>query len=113
MRASRPRSDERQPRLVLAIGKETMKLLTVIFLCCCTAIGQRTLDEQFLDAVQNRDFAQVEALLKKGANINASEHTNGYFALQYAINWPDARLVKLLLDKGANVNLTDRLDRTA
>jgi ankyrin repeat protein len=45
--------------------------------------------------------------LSKGANVNAREPTNGYFALQQAINWPDLALVKLLLDKGANVNLAD------
>jgi ankyrin repeat protein len=74
---------------------------------------QRPIDKEFLDAVQKRDLPKIDALLSKGANVNTHEDTNGYFALQYAINWPDASLVKLLLDKGAAVNGADHMGNTA
>ena len=74
---------------------------------------QRSIDQDFLTAVQNKDLPKINALLKQGANINAREHINGHFALQYAINWPDVALVKLLLDKGADVNLADTGGATA
>lgn len=89
-------------------------LLFVIFIFIPTLYGQqRAIDKQFLEAVQNRDVPRINALLKSGANINAREPINGYFALQYAINWPDISLVKLLLDNGANVNLADKGGSTA
>jgi ankyrin repeat protein len=66
---------------------------------------QESLDETFLEAVQNRDRAKIQELLDMGANINARSRINRYYALQYAINWPDANLVKWLLDKGADVEL--------
>jgi ankyrin repeat protein len=74
---------------------------------------QRSMDKEFLDAVQKRDVTKFQSLLSKGANINAKEPVNGHFALQYAITLPDAGLVKLLLDKGADVNASDRNGNTA
>ena len=74
---------------------------------------QRPIDEEFLDAVEKKDIPKINLLLKQGANINAQARINGYFALQYAINWPDISLVTLLLDKGANVNLADEGGNTA
>jgi ankyrin repeat protein len=86
-----------------------------LMLACVISVTaqQQSLNKDFLDAVQNRDVSRIETLLKQGADVNAQEHINGHFALQYAINWPDASLVKLLLDKGANVNATDNSGRTA
>src|SRR5688572_1211834 len=77
------------------------------------AAQQQDVNKEFLDAVQNRDLTKIQALLSRGADVNTQEHTNGYFALQYAINWPDLGLVKLLLDKGANVNAADKTGDTA
>ena len=86
-----------------------------LFLCFFTSISgqQRSIDEQFLDAVENKDLPKINQLLSRGANINAQDRINGYFALQYAINWPDLALVKLLLDRGANINLADSGGTTA
>ena len=86
-----------------------------IFLCLFTntSAQQRPIDHEFLDAVQKKDVPKINQLLSRGANINAQDYINGYFALQYAINWPDLALVKLLLDKGANINLADSGGTTA
>ncbi|HSE22744.1 MAG TPA: ankyrin repeat domain-containing protein [Pyrinomonadaceae bacterium] len=89
-------------------------LLTCFFLVAGGIEAQeRTVDKEFLNAVEQRDIARINATLARGANINAKESINGHFALQYAINWPDENLVKLLLEKGADVNLTDSLGDTA
>jgi ankyrin repeat protein len=88
-------------------------VLTLFLLIVTFGSQQRSIDEEFLKAVENKDISKINALLKQGANINAREPTNGYFALQYAINWPDVGLVKLLLDKGADVNLADTGGDTA
>ena len=86
--------------------------------CAPSGISQSTpqqaaLDEAFLTAVQNRDLAKMQELLNRGANINARSSVNRYYALQYAVDWPDVNLVKLLLDKGADINLTDDGGNTA
>lgn len=85
---------------------------TLSLACVPYVVGQPTrqqerLDEAFLEAVQARDLARMQQLLNTGANINARTRTNGYYALQFAINWPDANLVKWLLEKGTDINLTD------
>ena len=88
----------------------------IAFLIFCGAIlsaQQRPIDQEFLEAVQRKDIPKINLLLSTGANVNAQDRINGYFALQYAINWPDVNLVKLLLDKGANVNLADDGGTTA
>jgi uncharacterized protein len=91
-------------------------LFVLVFVLGCAALSgaqERPIDKEFLHAVQGRDVAKINALLSKGANVNTHEDINGYFALQYAINWPDAGLVKLLLDKGADVNTADQGGNTA
>src|SRR5262244_2053123 len=98
-------------------GSNMNRMLVIIFFVLTCVISspaqQRSIDKEFLDAVQKRDLAKINALLSRGANVNAHDDINGYFALQYAINWPDASLVKLLLDKGADVNTADEMGDTA
>jgi serine/threonine-protein phosphatase 6 regulatory ankyrin repeat subunit A/serine/threonine-protein phosphatase 6 regulatory ankyrin repeat subunit B len=85
-----------------------------LLICFGTASAQqRPIDEDFLDAVQKKDIPKINLLLSQGANVNARSSINGYFALQYAINWPDINLVKLLFDKGANVDIADDSGNTA
>lgn len=86
----------------------------LLFTASLIATGQtRAIDKDFLDAIQNRDAKKAQELLSRGANINTQEPTNGHFALQYAINWPDAGLVKMLVERGADVNLADTSGYTA
>src|SRR5215204_627328 len=92
----------------------TITLTIFLLISSLPALSQqRGIDEDFLNAVEKKDIPRINLLLKQGANINAQDRLNGYFALQYAINWPDISLVKLLLDKGANVNLADEGGNTA
>jgi ankyrin repeat protein len=88
--------------------------LTFSLLICFTSVSaQRSIDEDFLDAVEQKDIPRMNRLLSLGANINARSEINGYYALMYAINWPDINLVKLLLDKGARLNTADDSGDTA
>jgi len=88
--------------------------LTFSLLICFTSISaQRSIDEDFLEAVEQKDIPRINRLLSLGANINARSEINGYYALMYAINWPDINLVKLLLDKGARLNTADDSGDTA
>ena len=92
----------------------TITLILLLLISTLPALSQqRSIDEEFLNAVEKKDIPRINLLLKQGANINTQDRVNGYFALQYAINWPDISLVTLLLDKGANVNLADQGGNTA
>ena len=91
---------------------------TLCLSCASSGIGQRTphqerLDEDFITAVEQRDWTRIQQLLDSGANINARSRINRYYALQFAVNWSDPKLVTFLLDKGADINLTDDGDDTA
>jgi uncharacterized protein len=93
--------------------RTSLPIFLLLLVAAFARAQQRPIDKEFLDAVQSKDFNKINLLLSKGANVNAREPINRYFALQYAINWPDLALVKLLLDKGANVNLADDGGTTA
>ena len=97
--------------------RQTLPALLFLLICFIvrsnTNAQQRAVDKEFLNAVEQRDVARINAALARGANVDAKESINGHFALQFAIDWPDENLVKLLLDKGANVNLADSLGDTA
>jgi ankyrin repeat protein len=93
--------------------KRITLLILLLLLFAPHTFAQRQIDEDFLNAVEQKDLAKINQLLSRGANLNARSRINGYFALQYAINWPSLDLVKLLLGKGANVNLADDGGTTA
>ncbi|HEY6805687.1 MAG TPA: ankyrin repeat domain-containing protein [Pyrinomonadaceae bacterium] len=93
--------------------KRIIPLILLLLIGSSQAFAQRQIDEDFLNAVQQKDLTKINQLLSQGANINARSRINGYFALQYAINWPSLDLVKLLIDKGANVNIADDGGNTA
>jgi ankyrin repeat protein len=68
-----------------------------------TALGQSAI----ADAASKGDTAQIERLLKSGANVNAQQD-DGATALQWAAYRGDAALVERLLKAGAKVNLANR-----
>jgi hypothetical protein len=59
-------------------------------------------------AVDRRDHATVEALLKGGANPNARLPDDGRTALHFAVQERDARMTELLLAHKADVNARDQ-----
>jgi len=80
------------------------------------SIHQMKLDDALLEAAHQGEFgdhvnpkvrAQVEALLKRGANVNARDPDDGQTALFPAAHAGDVELVKLLIRRGANPNFID------
>ncbi|TVY89821.1 Serine/threonine-protein phosphatase 6 regulatory ankyrin repeat subunit B [Lachnellula willkommii] len=57
--------------------------------------------------------AVIEALLSRGADINAATRLKGHTPLQLAALWGNSRCVNILLQRGALVNVRDKLGRTA
>ena len=75
------------------------------------------LNQQFLTAAQSGQWAEVQSLIKEGANINA-QNAQGQTALYWAADKGSEETVKFLVGHGANVNLADQdgqtpLDRAA
>ena len=64
--------------------------------------------DKLIDAAYDGDVKTVLALLNKGANIDATEKSNGCTALIKAAEKGNADVVKLLVDKGANVDAMDK-----
>jgi hypothetical protein len=64
-------------------------------------IGQPAIDREFLEAAESSKLVTVDALLAKGAAINARDRY-GQTALMQAASAGDLDLMKLLLDRGAD-----------
>lgn len=64
------------------------------------------------DAVQNRDNARLDTLLRQKANVNEAQ-TDGTTALQWAAHWNDLDTVNRLLQAGANPNAANRYGDSA
>ncbi|MEQ1895962.1 MAG: ankyrin repeat domain-containing protein [Vicinamibacterales bacterium] len=62
-------------------------------------------------AVQHRDRAHVQALLKTGANVHQAL-PDGSTALHWAVRWDDEALVEQLLRAGATVDVANRFGAT-
>ena len=60
-------------------------------------------DGRLKEAVQDRDYAALRALIEQGADPSAPEG-DGATALHWAVRWDDAKAVDLLLDAGAAVD---------
>lgn len=65
-----------------------------------------------LTAIRNGDHAQVNKLLRAGADVNAID-SDGTSALMHSVIESDVQMMKLLIDHGANVNAKNALDSTA
>lgn len=63
-------------------------------------------------AVENGERAAVEALLEKGANINAAERATGRRPLHKAVLQDHFVIAELLVSHGADLNAPDALGQT-
>jgi hypothetical protein len=57
-------------------------LLVVPWLSGAGSAQERSIDNDFLDAVQYKDIAKINSVHSKGADIDTKENINGHFALQ-------------------------------
>jgi ankyrin repeat protein len=64
------------------------------------------LGQQLVNAAADQDKTAIRALLKQGANVNATR-ADGATALLWAAHWNDLETVDLLLHAGAKVNVAD------
>jgi ankyrin repeat protein len=67
---------------------------------------------ELLIAVRNGDHAQVQKLLRSGADVNTAD-SEGTTALMHAVIESDVKMMKLLIDSHANVNARNAQDSTA
>lgn len=75
------------------------------------SLGAGPVDLQLIDAARNADQSAVRALLKQGADVNASE-ADGTTALHWAGYREDLETVDLLIRAGAKVNAANDLGVT-
>ena len=68
--------------------------------------------EDLFNAANSGDAATVQALLAKGADVNAKD-TTGWTALMFAAATDYTGTVQVLLKKGANVNAKNNKGETA
>lgn len=80
-------------------------LLTIWTFFCSVSLAQDQ-DQALVEAAERGHLAQVEALLDKGANVNAHDGS-GYTVFRQAVFSGNTDLVKLFLDKGADANAKD------
>ena len=64
------------------------------------------LGQQLVNAAADQDKTAIRALLRQGANVNATR-ADGATALLWAAHWNDLETVDLLLHAGAKVNVAD------
>jgi ankyrin repeat protein len=67
---------------------------------------------ELLIAIRSGDHAQVNKLLRAGADANAKD-SDGTSALMHAVIESDVKMVQALLDSGANINAKNSADSTA
>ena len=83
------------------------RLLILAFLATgVTRLSAQDINEDLMEAVRQGDAAQVEALIAKGANVNASWRY-GETPLFFASDRGFTPVVKVLLEHGAEVNIKD------
>src|SRR5712692_166937 len=84
--------------------------LTLLFMTYAWLFAASSSD--LLVAIRNGDHAQVQKLLRAGADVNTVD-ADGTAALMHSVIESDVNMMKLLIDGGANVNAKNTLDSTA
>ena len=75
----------------------------MIVLLSGASVAAEAGDIRLKEAVKNRDYETMRALLEQGADVNAPEG-DGATTLHWAVRWDDGEAADLLLRGGADVN---------
>jgi ankyrin repeat protein len=85
----------------------TMVFCVIVSLCLATAAyGDQSQDNALIEAARKGRLPEVQALLAKGARVNARD-PSGFTPLMWAANFGHLPVVQALLTKGADVNAKD------
>ena len=95
--------------------KSVFLSLVSLTLLSLNAMDQESLDESFLEAAGAGRLGETEALLRQGANINAT-YRDGTTPLMLAAMYKKPEIIKLLLqqkDPKVNINAINEMEITA
>ena len=90
-------------------GLEKLWLVPLLAVASLGAAGSDS--SPVAQALQNRDYARVKALLDQHADVNVPT-ADGTTALHWAVHWNDSEMADLLIRAGANVNVANRYGAT-
>lgn len=96
--------------------------LSLIILCCGVVsfgfLGSSTANAQgystsykFLEAVDKKNYADIQKYIRNGVNINTRDFEEGKTALYKAAASRDAKLIRYLLKHDAKPNISDKKTR--
>src|SRR5262245_47178535 len=86
--------------------------LVLFSLLVCNSVAFAAGSPELLVAIRNGDHAQVQKLLRGGADVNTAD-SDGTTALMHSVIESDVKMMKLLIDGHADVNAKNALDSTA
>jgi ankyrin repeat protein len=93
-----------------------MKRIAVgLFLCTAALSGQEagSSSDAFYSAIRDNDLARLQAMLKGGANPNASDPRGGGTPLMHTAAVGSVEAMTVLLDRGADMNAANSVGATA
>lgn len=85
-----------------------MRSIAIVILVVCGGIsaGAAVNTRKLVDAVRERNDAEVQTLVAQRADPNTAQG-DGATAIHWAAHWDDLKTAELLIHAGANVNATD------
>ena len=91
------------------------RIVAALLLCTSVVLAQDagTSSDAFYSAIRDNDLAQLQTLLKSGANPNVPDPRGGATPLMYAAAVGSVEAMTRLIDGGANVNAANSQGATA
>ena len=96
------------------MSSKTRRIVTVLGVSAALASAHlfaASVDLRLVEAVQRRDPAATQTLLKESVDVNAAQ-PDGATALAWAAHWDDLQTATRLITAGANVNAANELGVT-
>jgi ankyrin repeat protein len=88
--------------------------MTEAMLAAGVALNPKTIYPSPLGyAIDEKDTVMIQALLKRGADVNLADSETGDTLLMSAAKYSNTEVVQVLIEAGANVNAKNKLGQTA